>query len=89
MSVDATRCSFRVRVHEDALTVDLADGLSIAVPLAWYPRVVHAVPAERPHWRLIGRKEARFARDCWIRPQMSFSVMQRQVSRPETSVCYA
>jgi hypothetical protein len=41
----------------DTLTVDLADGRSIAVPLAWYPRLAHATPAELKNWRLIGRGE--------------------------------
>ena len=43
-----------VTVSEDTLSVELADGRSIAVPLAWYPRLVHATPAERASWRLIG-----------------------------------
>ncbi len=46
-----------VHVSGDTLTVDLADGRSIAVPLEWYPRLVHGSPAERAHWRLIGRGE--------------------------------
>ncbi len=44
----------RVTVSEDTLSVELADGRTIAVPLAWYPRLVHATPAERSSWRLIG-----------------------------------
>ena len=46
-----------VAISDDTLTVDLADGRSIAVPLAWYPRLVHATPAERTNWRLIGGGE--------------------------------
>lgn len=42
-----------VMVTDDALQVDLADGRTVAVPLAWYPRLLHATPAERGHWRLI------------------------------------
>jgi len=42
-------------VSDDTLCVDLSDGRSIAVPLAWYPRLLHATPAERKHWRLVGR----------------------------------
>jgi len=44
-----------VTVTEDTLTVDLSDGRSLSVPLAWFPRLVHATPAERKSWRLIGR----------------------------------
>lgn len=44
-----------VTVTEDTLSVDLSDGRSISVPLAWYPRLVHATQEERRKWRLIGR----------------------------------
>lgn len=44
----------RVEVGEDTLAVELADGRSLAVPLVWYPRLVHATVAERDTWRLIG-----------------------------------
>jgi uncharacterized protein DUF2442 len=44
-----------VVVSDDTLTVDLSDGRSISVPLAWYPRLSHTSLAERKHWRLIGR----------------------------------
>ena len=44
-----------VAVSEDTLCVDLSDGRSISVPLAWYPRLSHASAAERKRWRLIGR----------------------------------
>jgi len=46
-----------VRVSDDALTVDLSDGRTLAVPLAWYPRLLHATAEERNQWRLIGRGE--------------------------------
>ncbi len=44
-----------VTVTEDTLTVDLSDGRSLSVPLAWFPRLVHATPVERRGGRLIGR----------------------------------
>ncbi|NPV87583.1 MAG: DUF2442 domain-containing protein [Anaerolineae bacterium] len=43
-----------VSVSEETLTVELEDGRTVLLPLAWYPRLVHATPAERSHWRLIG-----------------------------------
>ena len=43
-----------ISVTEDTLTVDLSDGRTISVPLAWYPRLNHASPSELYHWRLIG-----------------------------------
>jgi len=36
-----------VRVDAERLTVDLMDGRSIAVPLAWYPRLLEATPDQR------------------------------------------
>jgi hypothetical protein len=44
-------------VTEDSLTVDLTDGRSITVPLAWYPRLVRGTPEERNNWRWIGDRE--------------------------------
>ena len=44
----------RALVSDDALSVDLSDGRTISVPLAWYPRLSHATSEERDHWRLIG-----------------------------------
>ena len=44
-----------VTVTDDSLTVELSDGRSLSVPLAWFPRLVHATPTERKNWRLIGR----------------------------------
>ena len=46
-----------VVVTHDTLTVDLNDGRSISVPLAWYPRLLHGTPEERDNWRLIGNAE--------------------------------
>ena len=46
-----------VQVSDDSLSVELADGRSIAVPLAWYPRLVHATAEERRHFRFIGAGE--------------------------------
>lgn len=43
-----------VRCTEDNLVVDLLDGRTISVPLAWYPRLLHATPAQRSRWELAG-----------------------------------
>ncbi len=43
-----------VRCTRDSLRVDLIDGRSIIVPLAWYPRLLHAKPAQRNHWQIAG-----------------------------------
>jgi Protein of unknown function (DUF2442) len=42
-----------VRVSEETLTVDLTDGRTISVPVAWYPRLTHASVQERDKWRII------------------------------------
>ncbi len=46
-----------VVVTDDTLTVDLVDGRTVSVPLAWYPRLAHGTPADRSNWRLVGRGE--------------------------------
>ncbi len=43
-----------VKVTEDELSVDLADGRTLVVPLVWYPRLLHGSQEERARWRLIG-----------------------------------
>ena len=44
-----------VSVTKATLAVDLSDGRTISVPLAWYPRLMHSTPRERKNWRLIGK----------------------------------
>jgi hypothetical protein len=41
-----------VTVTEDALTVDLADGRTVIVPLAWYPRLVHGSKKQRDNFEI-------------------------------------
>lgn len=43
-----------VGVADDSVSVDLFDGRTITVPLAWYPRLLHATPKERANWRIVG-----------------------------------
>lgn len=43
-----------VAADDDNLTVDLADGRRVTVPLAWFPRLLHASAEQRRNWRLIG-----------------------------------
>jgi hypothetical protein len=43
-----------VRVDDDMLTVGLEDGRVVSVPLAWYPRLLHATPEQRANWRVAG-----------------------------------
>jgi hypothetical protein len=46
-----------VKVTDEALIVDLSDGRTVSVPLAWFPRLLHGTPEERNKWRLIGDGE--------------------------------
>jgi hypothetical protein len=46
-----------VDITDDTLSVDLSDGRTISVPLAWYPRLLHGSVEERQNWRLIGKGE--------------------------------
>ena len=43
-----------VRFDADTMSADLADGRTITVPLAWYPRLLAATPAERAKWQPCG-----------------------------------
>ena len=41
-------------VTDDELSVDLADGRRLSVPLAWFPRLLHATPEQRDNWQILG-----------------------------------
>ena len=42
----------RVRFDDDAMWVDISDGRTIGVPLAWFPRLLSATPAQREAFEL-------------------------------------
>ena len=44
-----------VSVPDVALHVVMANGRELSVPLVWFPRLLNATPAQRSHWRFIGR----------------------------------
>jgi hypothetical protein len=57
MGILALQADERVKdVHftEDTLSVDLADGRTITVPLAWYPRLMNSSQEQRKHWEICG-----------------------------------
>ena len=41
-----------VRFTDDLLVVDLVDGRTISVPLAWYPRLLAASGEQRGRWEV-------------------------------------
>jgi hypothetical protein len=43
-----------VSCSNDSLSVVLADGRTISVPLAWFPRLLEATPKQRAKWEFIG-----------------------------------
>jgi hypothetical protein len=53
LKVDATAVD--VTLTDDRLTVTLADGRELGVPLSWFARLREATEAQRRNWRFIGR----------------------------------
>jgi Protein of unknown function (DUF2442) len=45
---------YQVTITDDTLAVDLDDGRTIAVPIAWYPRLAHGTPVERANFEISG-----------------------------------
>lgn len=41
----------RVTVTDEALVVELDDGRTLSVPVAWFPRLAHGSAAEQAHRR--------------------------------------
>ncbi|MBI9100031.1 MAG: DUF2442 domain-containing protein [Spirochaetaceae bacterium] len=57
MGILAPEADERVKnIHfsEDSMSVDLMDGRTISVPLAWYPRLLHASKKSRQNWTIAG-----------------------------------
>ncbi len=55
MTTSELKAGARVRdVHctDDNLVVDLQDGRIISVPLAWFPRLLHASMQQRARWEV-------------------------------------
>jgi hypothetical protein len=50
-SVKATRVHF----DQDSMWVDLSDGRTVGVPLAWFPRLLHATAEQREQLRISSR----------------------------------
>lgn len=57
-----TTSATSIRFDEHTMWVELSDGRTLGVPLAWFPRLLHATPAEREqvelsrvgmHWEAI------------------------------------
>ena len=57
LAIDTTPRGQDVRVTDDELIVALKDGRTISVPLAWYPRLLHATAEQRARWEFLGDGE--------------------------------
>ena len=55
--VEVVPLAIAVETSDDELTVSLADGRRISVPLVWFPRLLDATSDERAEFRLIGGGE--------------------------------
>jgi len=57
MNTLAIQTDIRVKnvlIHEDAFSVELMDGRTLTVPLAWFPRLLKATPEQLEKWVLCG-----------------------------------
>ena len=72
-----------VETDDDNLTVDLADGRRLTVPLAWFPRLLHASREQRKTWRLIGDGQGIHWPD--VDEDVSVSGLLRGASAPDAS----
>jgi hypothetical protein len=57
ISLPDLKVPLAITVTKDTLTVELSDGRTVSVPLAWYPRLLRGTQEERQRWRLIGKGE--------------------------------
>jgi Protein of unknown function (DUF2442) len=56
-SVEIRPKAREVSISDDELTVSLADGRKISVPLVWFPRLLHATEDQRRNFELLGDGE--------------------------------
>jgi hypothetical protein len=56
-AIEVTPLAQDVRVTEDELIVPLVDGRTISVPLAWFPRLLHASTEQRSRFEIMGDGE--------------------------------
>jgi hypothetical protein len=54
LAVDVEPLATSVECTADSLSVELADGRRVTIPLTWSPRLQHATDEQRGNWRLIG-----------------------------------
>ena len=57
-TLEQTAVAVDVQLTSSQLKVKLADGRSLSVPLAWFPRLQHGSRAERKNWQIFGEGSA-------------------------------
>jgi hypothetical protein len=72
-----------VSTDDDNLTVDQADGRRLTVPLAWFPRLLHASSDQRQNWRILGDGQGIHWPD--VDEDLSVNGLLRGTATPEAS----
>ena len=54
LTLETETIANQITVTDEKLIVDLTDGRSLSIPLAWYPRLIHASLEERQNWQILG-----------------------------------
>jgi hypothetical protein len=54
VAVETAARATDAKVTDDELILRLVDGRTLSVPLAWFPRLLHASPEQRAAIRIIG-----------------------------------
>lgn len=57
LAVELHPLAHNVSFTEDTLNVDLLDGRTISVPIAWFPTLSKASQSQRDTWELLGDGE--------------------------------
>lgn len=57
-SIHSLPKALSVTTTDEALIVDLDNGRTLSVPLAWYPRLAYGTPAERANHEIVGAGHA-------------------------------
>ncbi len=55
LTLEKEPAALKIAIRDEKLIVDLVDGRTLAVPLEWYPRLVHGSRKERQNWVLLGK----------------------------------
>lgn len=54
LTLESEPLAVSAAIVDEQLVVHLTDGRSLAVPLDWYPRLLHASGTERQNWVMLG-----------------------------------